>query len=98
MPTKCRDSDPPLGGDLYARGTYSEGGTYMLVYTVLTIPAMSAAPERLFSSANITISDRCNRLHGDTTEAIECLKSWRKIQNIQPASDEVELKLDQVTI
>jgi len=34
MPTKCRDSDPPLGGDLYARGTYSEGGTYMLVYTV----------------------------------------------------------------
>ena len=34
MPTKCRDSDPPLGGDLYARGTYNEGGTYMLVYTV----------------------------------------------------------------
>jgi hypothetical protein len=65
---------------------------------ILTIPAMSAAPERLFSSANITISDRRNRLHGDTTEAIECLKSWRKIQNIQPASDEVELKLDQVTI
>jgi hypothetical protein len=22
-------SDPPLGGDLYARGTYSEGGTYL---------------------------------------------------------------------
>jgi hAT family C-terminal dimerisation region len=59
---------------------------------------MSAAPERLFSSANITISDRRNRLHGDTTEVIECLKSWRKIQNIQPASEEVELKLDQVTI
>jgi hypothetical protein len=65
---------------------------------ILTIPAMSAAPKRLFSSANITISDRRNRLNGDTTEAIECLKSWRKIQNIQPASDEVELKLDQVTI
>ena len=49
----------------------------------ITIPAMSAAPERLFSSANITISDRRNRLHSDTTEAIECLKSWRKIQTIK---------------
>jgi hypothetical protein len=37
MPKKCRDSDPPLGGDLYARGTYSEGGTYMLVYTVVVV-------------------------------------------------------------
>ena len=42
---------------------------------ILTIPAMLAAPERLFSLANITISDRRNRLHSDTTEAIECLKS-----------------------
>jgi hypothetical protein len=63
---------------------------------ILTIPAMSAAPERLFSSANITISDRRNRLHGDTTEAIECLKSWRKIQSIQLESSDVELRLDQV--
>jgi hypothetical protein len=37
MPKECRDSDPPLGGDLYAGGTYSEGGTYMLVYTVVTV-------------------------------------------------------------
>src|ERR1700709_1148556 len=50
---------------------------------ILTIPAMSAAPERLFSSAMITISDRRNRLHSDTTEAIECLKSWTKIQTIK---------------
>ena len=67
---------------------------------ILTIPAMSAAPERLFSSANITISDRRNGLHSDTTEAIECLKSWRKIQSIQLESEvesDVRLKLDQVT-
>jgi hypothetical protein len=57
---------------------------------ILTIPAMSAAPERLFSSANITISDRRNRLHSDTTEAIECLKSWRKLKS----SSDVELRLD----
>ena len=50
---------------------------------ILTIPAMLAAPERLFSSANITISDCCNRLYSDTTEAIKCLKSWRKIENIR---------------
>ena len=46
---------------------------------VLLIPAMLAAPERLFSSANITISDRRNQIHGETTEAIKCLKSWRKL-------------------
>jgi hypothetical protein len=34
MPKECRDSDPLLGGDLYAGGTYIKGGTYMLVYTV----------------------------------------------------------------
>ena len=62
---------------------------------ILTIPAMSAAPERLFSSAKITISDRRNRLHSDTTEAIECLKSWRKIQTIRLESGlESGLELD----
>ena len=61
---------------------------------ILTIPAMPAAPERLFSTANITISDRRNRLHGDTTEAIECPKSWRKIYNIRLESG---LRLNQVT-
>jgi hypothetical protein len=48
---------------------------------VLSIPAMSAAPERLFSSSNITISDRRNRINIDTVEAIECIKSWRKLKS-----------------
>jgi hypothetical protein len=26
MPTNCRDSDPPLGGVLYAGGYYTKGG------------------------------------------------------------------------
>ena len=42
---------------------------------MLLIPALSAAPERLFSLANMTITDRRNQLHGDITEAIEYLKS-----------------------
>jgi hypothetical protein len=43
---------------------------------VLSIPAMSAEPERLFSSAAITITDRRNRLGIESIQAIECLKSW----------------------
>jgi hypothetical protein len=43
---------------------------------ILSIPAMSAEPERLFSSAKITITDRRNRLGIESIEAIECLKSW----------------------
>ena len=46
---------------------------------ILSIPAMSADPERLFSGAKITISDRRNRLRIYTIEALECLKSWLKI-------------------
>ena len=47
---------------------------------ILSIPAMSADPEHLFSSAKITISDRRNRLGIYTVEALECLKSWLKIE------------------
>ena len=37
---------------------------------------MSAKPERLFSSAKITITDQRNRLGIESIKAIECLKSW----------------------
>jgi hypothetical protein len=47
---------------------------------VLSIPAMSADPERLFSSAKITIINRRNRLGIDAIEALECLKSWMGIK------------------
>jgi hypothetical protein len=43
---------------------------------ILSIPAMSAHPERLFSGAKITISDRRCRLGMPTIQALECLKSW----------------------
>lgn len=42
---------------------------------ILSIPAMSAEPERLFSRAMITITDRRNRLGSDVIEAPECVKS-----------------------
>jgi len=42
---------------------------------ILSIPAMSAKLERLFSGAKITITDCRNRLGIKSIEVIECLKS-----------------------
>jgi len=60
---------------------------------ILSIPAMSADPERLFSGAKITITDRRNRLGIRTIQALECLKSWLNIIELQEddAADEDEL-------
>ena len=56
---------------------------------VLSIPAMSADPERLFSGAKITISNRRNRLGILTVEALECLKSWLKISGFEDNDKEL---------
>jgi hypothetical protein len=45
---------------------------------MLSIPAMSDEPERLFSGAGVTITERRNRLGVESIEALECLKSWNK--------------------
>jgi hypothetical protein len=55
---------------------------------ILSVPAMFADPERLFSGAKITISDRRNRLGILTVEALECLKSWLKISTFIDDDDE----------
>lgn len=47
---------------------------------ILSIPAMSADPERLFSSAKLCLTDLRNKLGMDILEAFECLKSWYKIR------------------
>jgi hypothetical protein len=44
----------------------------------LTVPAMSAEPERVFSAAKLTLSDRRCRMGDDAVEALECLKSWQR--------------------
>ena len=48
---------------------------------VLTIPAMSAEPERVFSRAKLTLTDQRNRLGVELLGAFECLKSWYKLGN-----------------
>jgi hypothetical protein len=45
---------------------------------LLSIPAMAAECERVFSSAKILISDRRNRLKDDIVEANECIRYWDK--------------------
>jgi hypothetical protein len=66
----------------------------IMALDVLSIPAMSAEPERLFSGAKITITDRRNRLGIKSIEAIECLKSWLgKDNKVAFADDSVDLKV-----
>jgi hypothetical protein len=43
---------------------------------LLSITAMSAEVEQLFSSCKIAITERCNRIGMAVVEAIECLQSW----------------------
>ena len=42
---------------------------------MLSIPAMAADPERLFSSAGLTVTDRRNSLSIQSIEALKCIKS-----------------------
>jgi hypothetical protein len=64
---------------------------------LLSIPAMSAEPERLFSETKVTLQDRRNRLGIDIIEAIECIKSWSKTHNLAWV-DDFELVLDTAII
>ena len=60
---------------------------HKMTIDILSIPAMSAEPERLFSGAKITVTERRNRLGVDTIEYLECLKSWLAITDTPWAED-----------
>jgi hypothetical protein len=51
-----------------------------LALDILSIPAMSAEPERLFSATKLIITDRRNNLNIKTIESLACLKSWYKLK------------------
>jgi hypothetical protein len=55
---------------------------------ILLIPAMSAEPERLFSGVKLTITDRRNNLGIVIIQALECLKLWMNILELE--ADKVE--------
>ena len=50
---------------------------------ILSIPAMSDEPERLFSRAGNTLDEGRAQLLPETVQALECIKSWtlQKIGN-----------------
>jgi hypothetical protein len=58
--------------------------SYMAI-DILSIPAMSDEPERVFSGARRTISWDRAQLSAGNIERIECLKSW-----LRPGSDILE--------
>jgi len=64
-----------------------------MALAVLSIPAMSTEPERVFSGAKITISDPRCRLGDNLIEALECCKSWEReglICGVHSEIDEME--------
>ena len=64
---------------------------------MLSIPAMSTEPERVFSGAKITISDRRSRLGDGIIEALECCKSWEReglIAGVHTEIQEMDRMLD----
>jgi len=60
----------------------------------LTIPAMSAEPERVFSAAKLSLSDRRCRMGDDAVEALECLKSWQRDGLIAASRQDVKAMED----
>ena len=59
----------------------------IMALDMLSIPAMSDEPERLFSGAAITVTERRNKLGVESIEALECLKSWYRGGGIAWADD-----------
>jgi hypothetical protein len=52
-----------------------------LALEILSIPAMSAEPERLFSATKLILTDSRNKLSIKLIEALACLKSWYKLKD-----------------
>jgi hAT family C-terminal dimerisation region len=47
-----------------------------MAYDILSIPAMSAECERVFSSAKLLLSDSRNSLSPESVEGVECNRNW----------------------
>lgn len=63
---------------------------------ILSLPAMSSDPERAFSAAKITLSDRRNKMGIQMIEYLECLKSWTgplewelEVKDLEPESNPI---------
>ena len=63
---------------------------------ILSIPAMSDEPERVFSGARCKITWEREQLNPETVEMTECLKHWKKsgiLDKFLESEDELDLRL-----
>ena len=68
-----------------------------MALAILLIPVMSANPECLFLGTKITVSDRRNRLGIYIIKALECLKSWLRIDVFMDNYDDDQLLDKEIT-
>jgi hypothetical protein len=50
-----------------------------MAFNILSIPAIAADPERLFSNTGLTVTNRQNHLLIESIKALECITSWVKL-------------------
>ena len=60
-------------------------------FDTLSIPAMSAELERVFSQSKRYFTDDRNRLAADQFEAVQCLKQWslQEVYSVLPSLDDI---------
>ena len=84
-PTYCKDSDEDLLGWWDSRNN-PHRQLRQQAFDLLSIPAMSAEVERVFSSAKRFIPPDRNRLSNDTIELLQLLKHWWGNKLITPTT------------
>jgi len=60
----------------------------LMAIDLLSIPAMSAEPERLFFSAKLSLNVLRNRLKKSSVNAAKCLKSWYRMEDSEDPEDD----------
>ena len=58
---------------------------------ILNIPAMSTEPERIFSGARITLTDRHCSMRDEPLAKLKCVKSWIKDNFLPVTHPELEM-------
>ena len=84
------DGSPPKSVNLCAFWAQEESqhpSLARMAFDVLSIPAMSAECERVFSSTKILLTDRRARMNEDVIEASECLRAWLKAGQLDTTPD-----------
>jgi hypothetical protein len=76
------ETDDPLEWWRTRKNTYPLLAT--LARRVLAVPATSASAERLFSKAGLTLTDKRNRLSGDSVELLVWLReAWQPLEDYE---------------